>query len=335
MQNSASLITTDIDFERDGVQTGTLRLPYSHNRSAYGHIPIPLMVAKRGDGPTVLLSGANHGDEYEGPLVLMELMRELRVKQVSGRLIIVPALNVPAYHAGTRLSPIDHVNLNRVFPGDRNGSPTLMLAHYIETVLMPLADYALDLHSGGSSLDYLPTLFVFDSPADTAQKREQDRLIAAFNAPRLLTMNLYGEDRVISAAARRNGTLFFTGEFGGGARVNPEGLRMAKEGLVGVLDAVGVLPRSGAAPAPRPTRRLAVSGDQFAHAPCGGIFEPKFALGDEIKAGQLAGLIHDPVAPWKEPVEVAFKVGGLALCIRTFALVEPGDCLGHLASDVS
>ncbi|HEY6194272.1 MAG TPA: succinylglutamate desuccinylase, partial [Candidatus Eisenbacteria bacterium] len=51
MQNAGTLITTDIDFARDGIQTGTLRLPYSHDRSAYGHIPIPLMVAKRGDGP--------------------------------------------------------------------------------------------------------------------------------------------------------------------------------------------------------------------------------------------------------------------------------------------
>src|SRR5262249_26826412 len=150
-------------------QTGTLRLPHSHNRSAYGHIPIPLMVAKRGDGPTVLLGGANHGDEYEGPLVLMQLMRELKLDRLNGRLIIVPALNVPAYHAGTRLSPIDDVNLNRVFPGDRNGSVTMMLAHYIETVLMPLCDYAIDFHSGGSSLDYLPTLFVFESPMEAAR----------------------------------------------------------------------------------------------------------------------------------------------------------------------
>ncbi|MGQ3031668.1 MAG: succinylglutamate desuccinylase/aspartoacylase family protein, partial [Ferrovibrionaceae bacterium] len=55
MDKPASLITTDVDFDRDGIQTGTLRVPYSHNRSAYGHIPIPLMVARKGDGPTVLL----------------------------------------------------------------------------------------------------------------------------------------------------------------------------------------------------------------------------------------------------------------------------------------
>src|SRR3954471_18085660 len=151
----ASLITTDIDFERDGLQRGTLRLPYSHNRSAYGHIPIPLMVAKRGTGPTVLLTGANHGDEYEGPLALMALMRELPLDHLSGRIIIVPALNVPAYRAGTRVSPIDQVNLNRVFPGDRNGTTTMMLAHYIETVLMRLANYAIDFHPVESSLAYL------------------------------------------------------------------------------------------------------------------------------------------------------------------------------------
>jgi uncharacterized protein len=334
MQNAGTLITTDIDFARDGIQTGTLRLPYSHDRSAYGHIPIPLMVAKRGDGPTVLLTGAVHGDEYEGPLVLMELMRALRVERLHGRLIIVPALNIPAYRAGTRLSPIDRVNLNRVFPGDRNGTTSLMLAHYAETVLMPLADYAIDFHSGGGSLDYLPTLLVFGEPADAEAKAELDRMIAAFNAPRLLTMDLFGEDRHFTAAAQRHDVLTLTGEFGGGARVNPKGLAMARDGLAGMLDAVGVLPRTGAAPPPQRVRRLAVSGDQFAHAPCGGIFEPKFALGDEVKAGQLAGLIHDPVSPWKEPVEVAFKASGLALCIRTFALVEAGDCLGHLASDV-
>jgi predicted deacylase len=332
----ASLITTDIDFERDGLQTGTLRLPYSHNRSAYGHIPIPLMVAKRGKGPTVLLSGANHGDEYEGPLALMALMRELPLDRLNGRLIIVPALNMPAYRAGTRVSPIDQVNLNRVFPGDRNGTTTMMLAHYIETVLMQLADYAIDFHSGGSSLDYLPTLFMFGGPTDEETKAEIDRLVAAFNPPRVLVMSMMGEDRVISAAARRQGVLFFTGEFGGGASVNPEGLAMAKAGIAGVLDAVGLLPRSGPAPAPQPIRRMAVKGaEHYLFAPCNGVFEPEFALGDEVTAGQIAGHVHDPIMPWKEPTEVRFKGSGLALCVRTFALVEAGDCLGHLASDVT
>jgi predicted deacylase len=339
MTDAASLITTDIDYDRDGLQTGTLRVPYSHNRSAYGHIPIPLTVAKRGSGPTVLLSGAVHGDEYEGPIALMRLMRALAqdgaLDRLTGRLIVIPALNVPAYRAGTRVSPIDAVNLNRAFPGKRNGTPTELIAHYVETVLMRLADYALDFHAGGSSLDYLPTLFA-EFPEDAKERAVMDKLIAAFGGARVMSMNLLGEDRVIGSCARRNGVPFLTGEFGGGATVDLEGLDLAETGLAGVLDMLGVLPRTGPKPPAQPMRRLAVQGaEHYIFAPCDGIFEPAFRLGDEIAAGQLAGLIHDPVQPWREPVAVHFKGSGLALCIRTFALCAAGDCLGHLAGDVS
>ena len=138
---------------------------------------------------------------------------------------------------------------------------------------------------------------------------------------------------MIESAATRHGVTFLTGEFGGAATVNVEGVEIVRRGLRGVLGALEMLPA-----APRPTvktRRLVVKGSEhyiFASRP--GIFEPLFKLGDEVKAGQLAGLIHDPYEPWREPAEVQFQGSGLALCIRTFARVEPGDCLAHLASDV-
>jgi len=334
MSQAPSLITTDLDFEADGIQTGALRLPYSHDRSAYGHIPIPAMVAKNGDGPTVLLTGANHGDEYEGPMALMHLMRGLDVQRVRGRVIIIPALNYPAYLDARRTSPIDKVNLNRAFPGKRSGTPTEMIAHYLETVLLPLADYVFDFHAGGSTLDYLPTLFV-ERPADAGMSETTDRLIAAFNPPRALYMDMLGEDRTLGAAALRNGAFFLTGEFGGGAVLNLEGLAVVEEGLAGFLDAIGVLPRGGPAPARRPTRRMEMKGAaHYIFAPCAGMFEPRFRLGDEVKAGQIAGHIHDPQMPWREPLPIAFKGDGLALCIRTLPLVQAGDCLGHLASDL-
>ncbi len=78
---------------------------------------IPLTVIRGGDGPTALLTGGNHGDEYEGPLALQQLAWELEPAQVMGRVIILPAMNAPAVAAGTRVSPIDGVNMNRAFPG--------------------------------------------------------------------------------------------------------------------------------------------------------------------------------------------------------------------------
>ena len=150
-------ILTTIDYEKEGIQTGYLRLPHSVHRSAYGWLPFPVACIRNGEGPTALLLSGTHGDEYEGQVTLSKLIHQLEPKDIKGRLIILPMLNFPAAKAGLRTSPIDELNLNRVYPGDPEGTPTLVIAHYVENVLMPMADYGLDLHSGGSSLHYIPS----------------------------------------------------------------------------------------------------------------------------------------------------------------------------------
>ena len=97
-------ITPTIPLDAPGKHHGFLRLPYSRNDSAWGSVMIPLTVIRGGDGPTALLTGGNHGDEYEGPLALQQLAWELEPAQVMGRVIILPAMNAPAVAAGTRVS---------------------------------------------------------------------------------------------------------------------------------------------------------------------------------------------------------------------------------------
>lgn len=329
---TATQVTTDIDFDRDGIQTGSLQVPYSHDRDAYGFLPVPLMVARNGAGPTVLLTGANHGDEYEGSVAIMHLMRELKLDQLRGRLILIPALNFPAYLNGTRTSPIDKGNLNRLFPGDPNGSPTQMVAHYIESELMSKADYILDFHAGGTSMDYLPTLFV-NRPTDADSKAKTEQLIKAFGAPRLMYLDNLESELMIGSAARKSGTFFATGEFGGNGAVGLDGLAIVERGIKGLLHALGMVPAFDPGDSPSPTRRYSFRKEHYIFAPVPGIFEPAFRLGDEVKAGSLAGLIHDPYRPWNEPERVHFRGSGLAVMLRTLARVEAGACLGHLAEE--
>ena len=125
-----SPVLPTVDFDRDGVQHGFLRLPYSRDDSAWGSVMIPIAVIRNGEGPTALLTGANHGDEYEGPIALFDLARTLDPAKVRGRVIIVPAMNYPAFRAGTRTSPIDKGNLNRSFPGRPDGTVTEKIADY-------------------------------------------------------------------------------------------------------------------------------------------------------------------------------------------------------------
>lgn len=332
-----SLISTDIDFDRPGLQSGHLRLPYSHDRSGYGHIPVPISVLKQGSGPTLLLTGGNHGDEFEGPIALMKLTRRLPELQIQGRLIVIPGLNFPALLQGTRTSPVDQGNLNRAFPGQRNGSLTEMLAHYVDSVLFPLADVAFDLHAGGASTHYLPTVLAA-WPSDLAKADTYSRLVQHLGAPRTLVMDLLGEDRTFGAAADRHGLLFFCGEFGGQAVCNPQGLALAEACIERLMQGMGLLPKA-TQPTPTSARDATqlyrVEGDaHYVFAPVAGLFEPAFQLGDEVQAGQVAGWIHDPTRPKAPATEVHFKGAGLALCIRALARVEAGDCLGHLASKV-
>src|SRR5690606_40921595 len=127
-----SPITPTIDLDAQGVQHGFLRLPYSRDDSAWGSVMIPIAVIRNGSGPTALLTGGNHGDEYEGPLALYELARTLDPADVSGTVIILPALNYPAFRAGTRTSPIDKGNMNRSFPGRPDGMATEESAGYVQ-----------------------------------------------------------------------------------------------------------------------------------------------------------------------------------------------------------
>ena len=177
-----SPIAPTVDFDRDGVQHGFLRLPYSRDDSAWGSVMIPICVIRNGKGPVALLSGGNHGDEYEGPLALYDRARTLDPSQVSGSVIIVPAMNYPAFRAGTRTSPIDKGNMNRSFPGRPDGTVTEKIADYFQRELLPRADIVFDFHSGGKTLDFVPFCAAHTLP-DKALEQKAFDAVAAFSAP--------------------------------------------------------------------------------------------------------------------------------------------------------
>ena len=335
MDERKSRISSEIDFEKAGKQTGFLRLPYSVHRSAYGWLPIPIVCISNGDGPNVLLVSGNHGDEYEGQGILMNLIRELEPKHIRGRVIILPAANAPAVRAGRRTSPVDfdgEGNLNRAFPGDANGSPTLMIAHYIVSELLPHADYVLDLHSGGSSLMYIPSAEA-KLGDDAKMNAEAIALVKEFGLP-IGNIGEVLDDRTFAGTAKRLGIKFVGTELGGGGTVSTEILAMGEKGMRRCLKLIGTLPEDYAVEDAPETRLVYVGGeDYFVYAPEDGVFEPYVKLGTEVEKDQPAGAVHFPETPWRESSVTHFKRTGLVLCERAGGRVERGDCVFHLATD--
>lgn len=333
-QTARTRILCDVDFDRDGVQTGYLRLFHSSHASAYGFLPIPIVVIRNGAGPTALFVSGNHGDEYEGQVAVSNLARSLKPEQISGRVILLPTANYPAAMAGNRVSPVDNLNLNRIFPGDPDGSVTQQIAWFIAEQLIPRADFVCDLHSGGSSLLYAPCALT-NRAADDTLYGKQLAALKAFGAPLAYVQGRaqgQGGNQTLGGVAERLGIPSLGSELGGAGAVSREGLAIAERGVRNLLVHLGILPPGRRIDAPE-TRIVAVGGQEhFVYAEEPGLFEPLADLGEAVRAGQPAALLHTPETPWKPPQEYRFPIDGLVLCKRHPGRSLRGDCLFVLGS---
>lgn len=323
-----SPIVPTIDLDAEGVQHGHLRLPYSRDDSAWGSVMIPICVIRNGAGPTALLTGGNHGDEYEGPLALFELARTLDPKDVSGTVIIVPAMNYPAFRAGTRTSPIDKGNMNRAFPGRPDGTVTEKIADYFQRHLLPRADIVLDFHSGGRTLDFLPFCAAHMLP-DKEQERRGFAAVEAFSAPYSVKMLEIDAVGMYDTAAEEMGKVFVTTELGGGGTSRAETVRIARRGVLNVLRHEGIV--NGAVEKGRTSWLDMPSGDCFAFAEEDGMIETMVDLGEAVKKGQTIARIYPFGRTGLAPQEIAAKMDGLLAARHFPGLVKAGDCAAVIA----
>lgn len=329
----------DIDIAKAGKQQGFFRIPHSTNESANGWIPLPAVSLRNGTGPRILGLGAVHGDEFEGQIAWTKLALRLAASDISGHLLIMPAVNLPSALAASRVSPIDDVNLNRCFPGDARGTPTHRIAHLIERELLPQFDYVLDIHSGGNSSLYLPGPTVA-AESDPAQEARMIELLKVFGAPNAYVFDESGGgDAALIGGCGRIGTKRMGSEMGGGGGATPETVRLTDQGLLRVLVHLGALSSRFLSdlPPPAPTRLLRrrnPRSDHYLYAPEPGVFEPFIELGDKVTAGDPLGQILFPETPWRAPVPLHSSGSGILICRRARGRCARGDGLTVLGEEM-
>lgn len=320
-------ISATVDFDRKGIQHGHLRLPSSRDESAWGNIMIPITVIANGDGPTALLTGGNHGDEYEGPIALKELAIETPLEDVSGRIIIVPAMNAPAFEVARRNSPFDNSNLNRSFPGQPTGMPTNKIADYFTRTLLPMADYVLDFHSGGRTLDFLPFAACHELDDKTQEKAARDA-VAAFGAPYSMVMIEMDPAGLYDTEAERQGKVFVTTELGGGGTATPWTIGIARRGVRNVLKHAGIL--AGEIETAK-SEALIMPDDCFVVAEDGGVASYRAELGAVLSKGDPILDIWPMGKTGVAPTTLTAPLDGIFLARHVAGLIRPGDCAAVLA----
>jgi N-alpha-acetyl-L-2,4-diaminobutyrate deacetylase len=321
-------ITSTIPFERDGVHHGHLRLPYSRDESAWGSVMIPLTVVRNGEGQTALLTGANHGDEYEGPVALFDLALGIDLSAVSGRIIIIPAMNYPAFRAGTRTSPINGGNMNRAFPGDPRGSVTAKIADYFQRTLLPMSDFVLDIHTGGKTLDFVP----FAAAHILEDKTQQAACVAAmqaFNAPYSVMLLEIDSVGMYDTAAEELGKIFVSTELGGAGTARARSNAIAKKGVRNFLIHAGIL--AGEAET-TPSRMLDMPGGEcFTFAEHEGLIECCADLATPVNSGDILAKIWPVERSGVTPALYRAKMNGIGVSRHIPSLIKMGDCLAVIA----
>jgi predicted deacylase len=323
---------------RPGKQLGFAGLSHSDNVYDNGLIPVPVAVISSGTGPTALLVAGTHGDEYEGQVVLHELIRSLEPEHLNGTVVIVPAANAPAVRAGTRVSPIDGGNLNRRYPGQACGGPTDQVADLIAGAMLPAADVVIDLHSGGSNSTYLPSMFIYRGP----DQETWERKVAASRAmglPYVMVVQPRLEPGSLSTAGDDAGVLALSTELGGGGTVDPGILADARRGVRSLLAHVGILAAqhstelqleaTGAEPI-----WLELVPESPVMATAAGIFEPLVGLGQRVRAGDPVARVHAIDDLERGSQEYMARVDGIVAILRRPALVALGNYLLHIAPEL-
>ncbi|TFH86278.1 N-alpha-acetyl diaminobutyric acid deacetylase DoeB [Billgrantia azerbaijanica] len=328
-----SPISATVDFDADGVQHGFLKLPISTDESAWGAVMIPITVVKRGEGPTALLTGGNHGDEYEGITALMKLAATLRAEDVQGRVIIVPCMNQPAVLAGKRTSGLDGGNLNRSFPGDPDGSVTEKIADYFTRVMVPMCDVVLDLHSGGRTLDIIPfgASHVLE---DADQQRRALEGAKAFGAPYAMMMFELDAAALFDTAVESQGKIFVATELGGGGTSTPQSLAITERGVRNFLIHYGLVEGEVEMPAESQVYLDMPDAGCYVQSEHSGLLELAYALGDRVEKGEVIARVYDLTRSGTPPVEYRAGRSGVLAARRHPALVNMGDTIAVIADIV-
>lgn len=316
-----------VDWDSPGGRLYHLPFTLDH---AWGRVRVPLFVAcAPRPGKTVVAIGGTHGDEYEGPVGLKNLIHEFDpASLVAGRLIVIPVLNVPAFQAAQRGSPLDGGNMNRAFPGKADGTVTSRIARFVTDEVLVRADVVIDIHAAGGAFE-MARCASFHAIADPERERATTETALLFGMPFVMIYTGGMGTGLLTEQAEALGKITIGGEFGYGASTDLQGVRWAHGGVLNVLRQYGLLasPIVGLLPPEIDRQRVVVATeiDRYITAPFRGIVEPLVPLGAFVARGEPVVRLHD-FERFAEPGTIIRADGDGYVLVRRFrAQTEQGD----------
>lgn len=285
-----------------------------------GLLEIPVIVVHGAKpGPCLWVDACIHGDEPEGTFTCQTLARRVSAADLSGTLVLVPAMNVPAYEAGQRGNPLDtfSYDMNRIYPGRAEGYLTERVAWAHAQWMKSVADMEISIHSGGAHSYLSETIFVSEDDKSVelakAMGRGWDVVLSAISPK--------GNPMAVMLEAGKTG---ITVELGGRPATSPEEMKRVEATLVEAI--VNVMRHHGMLAGTPHYPDVRWKGVQEALlAPASGLFVPAegVACKKAMKKGDAIARIVDI---WGDTqAELSAPADGLIFGLRALANVTTGD----------
>jgi uncharacterized protein len=193
-------------------------------------------------GPRVVISAGIHGSEYPGIEAANRLWRGLTPDTIHGVVVMFPLVNVPGFEAAeANVNPLDHINLNRIFPGDLHGSPSMVMANRLVEEVSKVAEYVLDLH-GGDTTEWLDPFAIWFRSGNEEVDRKSQRLAELYDTKHIwITSGKYGYPGTFSGELARRGIPSVVCEAGFMGTYREEEITQHVRGVTNILKDIGTL----------------------------------------------------------------------------------------------
>lgn len=253
-----------------------------------GHrICIPIFAINgKEPGVTLAVTGGVHGAEYASIAAALQIGRTLQPDKLRGRVIIAPVANMPAFQArSVYICPLDGKNLNRVFPGQADGSTSEQLAHWLFENVIRQANYYVDLH-GGDLIEALVPFTIYYRSGNPKVDEASLEIAKVFGIRYVVRSESKGS--AFSAASEVGIPAILT-EAGAQGIWKPEDVNLHITGLNRLMWHLKMI--DGPAPEPLPTKVL----EQFVwlRSEHDGFYYPKVSVGDSVQKDQGLGSVTD------------------------------------------
>lgn len=295
-------------------------------RPALGDRTWPVItVAGARPGPVIFINGGMHGCEYPGIETVIRLAGSISPGELSGLLVLMPVVNLPSFWSRTPfVNPIDGLNPNRMFPGEPDGSYTEQLVNALTDEFISRADAYIDLHGGDMVEALVP--FSICRHGEEAVDHISKELATAFGLPYLLVVDRpiqLAKGSMSFVAGAERGVPGFIAEAGGVGLLEEEPVQLLTDGVVRVLNHLGMLQREVA---PRPPVTI-LSGFEWLYSTQAGMFHTRVTVDAPVAQGQVVATVDSLFGDQLE--EVASPADGRVLFVTTSpAVAEHGLLMG-------